>query len=110
MVKTVFISINADPPPPNFLIVMVLSVVNLYCVVLCFAVNSPDVAVSSLEVVSCCVAVSNKGDMVPRVVTFIPVIVPVFGIESVNIIATDSVIVPEVNIGSYQEKQLNMNR
>lgn len=97
-------------PPPNFLIVMVLSVVNLYCVVLCFAVNSPDVPLSSLEVVSCCVAVSNKGDMVPRVVTFIPVIVPVFGIESVNIIATDSVIVPEVNIGSYQEKQLNMNR
>lgn len=73
-------------------------------------VDSLVIAVSFLDVVSCCVVVSIKGDVVPGVVTFTPVIVSIVDIESVDIIVADSVIIPEVNILSYQENQFNMNR
>lgn len=53
---------------------------------------------------------SFKGDVVPVVVTFTPAIVSIVGIKSVDIIVTDSVIIPEVNTVSYQENQFNINR
>lgn len=90
---------------------LVSDVVKSICIVLSFVViDSPEVAVSSLDVVSSGVIVSIKGEILPGVVTIAPVIVSIVGIKSVDIIMTDSVIIPEVNTVSYQENQFNMNR